>query len=60
MKDGKFVRAHQTFFSALEIIKKKKKMDPFIIALRAIEFVKPMFELKARRLQLHVTAYLIY
>jgi len=49
MKDGKHVRAAETFASALRIIKQKKNKDPYIFTLRAIENVKPMFELKSRK-----------
>lgn len=49
MKDGKHVRADETFATALKIIKRRYKLDPYMVALRAIEFVKPLFELKARK-----------
>lgn len=50
MKEGKQCRAEDIFLTALSIIKKKKRINPYFVANRAIENVKPLFELKVTKI----------
>ncbi len=46
---GKKVVGERIVYGALEIIKEKTKEDPLMIFTRAIETVRPLLEVKARR-----------
>ncbi|MDO8804369.1 MAG: 30S ribosomal protein S7 [Elusimicrobiota bacterium] len=46
---GKKVVGERIVYDALEIIKEKTKEDPLIIFTKAIETIRPMLEVKARR-----------
>ena len=49
MKDGKKSIAEAVLYDAFEVIETKTKSDPLKIFLRAIENVKPIVEVKSRR-----------
>lgn len=46
---GKKSVAERIFYSSMDIIKEKTKQDPMDVLTRAIENVKPLLEVKARR-----------
>jgi small subunit ribosomal protein S7 len=49
MRKGKKSTAERTMYNALDIIAEKTKEDPLKIFERALESVKPMVEVKSRR-----------
>ncbi len=49
MKSGKKYIAEKIVYGALDIIKDKTKTEPMIIFERALEFIKPVVEVKSRR-----------
>ncbi len=50
MWDGKKTVSEKIFYSAMEIIKEKTKMDPLKVFKTAVENVKPQQEVKSRRI----------
>ncbi len=50
MWDGKKTVSEKIFYSAMEIIKEKTKMDPLKVFRTAVENVKPQQEVKSRRI----------
>ena len=46
---GKKVAAEKIVYGALEVIKEKTKEDPLVVFTKAIENVRPLLEVKARR-----------
>ena len=49
MERGKKTRAEQIFYGSMEIIREKTKDDPLKVFKKAMDNVKPMLEVKARR-----------
>lgn len=49
MRDGKKSKAERVFYSALEIIEKKMGKNPFDVFCQAMENVKPLIEVRPRR-----------
>jgi small subunit ribosomal protein S7 len=49
MRDGKKQTAEQIFYGACDIIEKKAKQEPLKVFAQALENVKPLVEVKARR-----------
>ena len=49
MEDGKKAVAEKIVYSAFDILAKKSKQDPLVVFNEAIENVKPMLEVKSRR-----------
>lgn len=49
MKDGKKSVAQKQVYRSFEIIKKETKIDPLIVFNKAIENVRPKFEVRSRR-----------
>ncbi len=49
MKDGKKSMAERIVYNALEIVKKKTKKDPLEVFETALEKVRPLVEVKPRR-----------
>ena len=49
MERGKKTRAEQIFYGAMDIIKEKTKEDPLKVFKKALDNVKPVLEVKARR-----------
>ena len=48
-EDGKKAVAEKIVYSAFDILAKKSKQDPLVVFNEAIENVKPMLEVKSRR-----------
>jgi len=49
MKDGKKSVAQQIFYGALDIIRERTKDDPLKVFKKAVENIKPVLEVKSRR-----------
>src|SRR5262245_24396300 len=49
MERGKKTRAEEIFYGAMDIVRDKVKDDPLKIFKKAMDNVKPMLEVKARR-----------
>jgi small subunit ribosomal protein S7 len=49
MERGKKTRAEEIFYGSMEIIRDKTKDDPLKVFKKAMDNVKPMLEVKARR-----------
>ncbi|MBI4482584.1 MAG: 30S ribosomal protein S7 [Acidobacteria bacterium] len=49
MRRGKKSLAENTFYGAMEIVKNKAKDDPLKVFKRAVDNVKPVLEVKSRR-----------
>jgi len=49
MERGKKTRAEEIFYGAMEILKDKTKDDPVKVFKKALDNVKPVLEVKARR-----------
>lgn len=49
LKDGKKSTAERTFYGALDILKEKTGSDPLKVFKTAVENVKPLLEVKPRR-----------
>ncbi len=49
MISGKKSLAEKIMYNALEIIKKKTNVDPILVFLKAIEHIKPIVEVRSRR-----------
>ncbi len=49
MKDGKKSTAERIFYTAMDRIEKQMKSDPLVVFDRAIKNVKPMLEVRPRR-----------
>lgn len=49
MRDGKKSTAEKIFYNSLELIQKKTKEDPFQVFKHALTNVKPVLEVKSRR-----------
>ncbi|MCX5718618.1 MAG: 30S ribosomal protein S7 [Nitrospirae bacterium] len=49
MKDGKKATVEKVFYNALDIMKKKTESDPIKVFKTAMENVKPLVEVKPRR-----------
>ena len=49
MEDGKKAVAEKIVYSAFDLLAKKSKQDPLVVFNEAIENVKPMLEVKSRR-----------
>jgi small subunit ribosomal protein S7 len=49
MKDGKKSVAQRIFYGALDIIRERTKDDPLKIFKKAVENIKPVLEVKSRR-----------
>ncbi|HDS08857.1 MAG TPA: 30S ribosomal protein S7 [Firmicutes bacterium] len=50
MRDGKLSTAEDCMYDALDIIQKKLKKDPLEVFEKAIENVKPLVEVRSRRI----------
>lgn len=46
---GKKLAAERVVYGAMDVIKEKTKEDPLMVLTKAIETIKPMLEVKARR-----------
>jgi small subunit ribosomal protein S7 len=49
VKMGKLSKAESIFYDAMDMIKEKTKQDPIVIFDKAIKNVKPLLEIKPRR-----------
>ena len=49
MERGKKTRAEEIFYGSMEVIREKTKDDPLKVYKKAMDNVKPMLEVKARR-----------
>ncbi len=49
MKDGKRSTAERVFYGAMDIVEKRLKEEPLKVFKRALDNVKPVLEVKARR-----------
>jgi len=49
MRDGKKSTAQHIFYKTLDVLEKREKDNPLIIFKKAIDNVKPMLEVKSRR-----------
>lgn len=50
MKDGKKTVAQTQIYRALDLIKEKMKTDPAQVLVQALENIKPMLEVRSRRI----------